>query len=235
MEQIMLTRKQRDILTLLIKHMEEHGVAPSFDELCDAAGLKSKSGIHRLMSGLEERGYIARLHNRARAVSVLRHVDGSDYSENRAHANTASAPDAPTTPSSTPPSTTHNDVVEIPLLGKIAAGSPIAALSDHSNLMPVPQHMIGRGEYFALTIEGDSMIDAGILDGDTVLIERSDTAQTGDIVVALIDHEEATLKRLRRKTHSIALEPANARYETRIFGPDQVKIQGKLKGLIRQY
>ncbi len=222
----MLTRKQRDILTLLIKHMEQHGVAPSFDELCDAAGLKSKSGIHRLMSGLEERGYIARLHNRARAVSILRHADGSPYTGNPQPSASATSITHPAT---------HDDVVEVPLLGKIAAGSPITALSDHSNLMPVPQHMIGKGEYFALTIEGDSMIDAGILDGDTVLIERSDTAQTGDIVVALIDHEEATLKRLRRKTHSIALEPANARYETRIFGPDQVKIQGKLKGLIRQY
>ncbi len=223
----MLTRKQRDILTLLIKHIEQHGVAPSFDELCEAAGLKSKSGIHRLMSGLEERGYIARLHNRARAVSILRYADGSSYSDNR-DARTAMSSDH-----SSP--ATYDHVVEIPLLGKIAAGSPIAALEDHSNLMPVPQHMIGRGEYFALTIEGDSMIDAGILDGDTVLIERSDTAQTGDIVVALIDHEEATLKRLRRRAQSIALEPANARYETRIFGPDQVKIQGKLKGLIREY
>lgn len=223
----MLTRKQRDILTLLIRHLEQHGVAPSFDELCDAAGLKSKSGIHRLMSGLEERGYIARLHNRARAVSILRHIDGSDYTENRPNSNTATTQDSA--------KAIDEDVVEIPLLGKIAAGSPITALSDHSNLMTVPQYMIGRGEYFALTIEGDSMIDAGILDGDTVLIERSDTAQTGEIVVALIDHEEATLKRLRRKAHSIALEPANSRYETRIFGPDQVKIQGKLKGLIRQY
>jgi len=223
----MLTRKQRDILTLLIRHVEQHGVAPSFDELCDAAGLKSKSGIHRLMSGLEERGYIARLHNRARAVSILRHIDGSDYTENRPNPNTATTQDSA--------KAIYEDVVEIPLLGKIAAGSPITALSDHSNLMKVPQYMIGRGEYFALTIEGDSMIDAGILDGDTVLIERSDTAQTGEIVVALIDHEEATLKRLRRKAHSIALEPANSRYKTRIFGPDQVKIQGKLKGLIRQY
>jgi repressor LexA len=228
-EKHMLTKKQRDMLTLIIHHVEEYGIAPSFEELCAAAGLKSKSGIHRIMSALEERGYIARLHNRARAVDILRHPDGSAYVQSAAM---ASIPDASLAPA--PDNTTT--VIDIPLLGKIAAGTPIAAISDQSNTMPIPEHMLGRGEYFALIIEGDSMIDAGIMDGDTVIIEKGDTAQNGDIVVALLEEDdEATLKRLRRKSYSIALEPANSKYETRIFGPDQVKIQGTLKGLIRQY
>ena len=221
----MLTRKQHDLLTHLIQYVETHDIAPSFEELCRATGLKSKSGIHRLMLALEERGYIARLHHRARAVAILRYADGTPYQDEQADK----------TPPDTPPDTQDSALVEIPLLGKIAAGSPIAALEDHANTLPIPQTMLGRGEYFALTIEGDSMIDAGILDGDVALIERTDTAQSGEIVVALIDQEEATLKRLRRKAQSIALEPANRAYKTRIFGFDQIKIQGRLKGLIRQY
>ena len=222
----MLTRKQHDLLTHLIQYVETHDIAPSFEELCRATGLKSKSGIHRLMLALEERGYIARLHHRARAVAILRYADGTPYQDEQADK----------TPPAPPPADTQDSaLVEIPLLGKIAAGSPIAALEDHSNTLPIPQAMLGRGEYFALTIEGDSMIEAGILDGDVALIERTDTAQSGEIVVALIDQEEATLKRLRRKAQSIALEPANPAYKTRIFGFDQIKIQGRLKGLIRQY
>ena len=220
----MLTRKQHDFLTHLIQYLETHDIAPSFDELCRATGLKSKSGIHRLMLALEERGYIARLRHRARAVAILRYADGTLYQDKQTD--------------KTPPDALHNKdgaLVEIPLLGKIAAGTPIAALEDHSNTLPIPQTMLGRGEYFALTIEGDSMIEAGILDGDVALIERTDTAQSGEIVVALIAQEEATLKRLRRKAQSIALEPANPAYKTRIFGFDQIKIQGRLKGLIRQY
>ena len=182
------------------------------------------------MLALEERGYIARLHHRARAVAILRYADGTPYQDEQAD-KTPPSPPAPDTPADTQDSA----LVEIPLLGKIAAGSPIAALEDHSNTLPIPQAMLGRGEYFALTIEGDSMIEAGILDGDVALIERTDTAQSGEIVVALIDQEEATLKRLRRKAQSIALEPANPAYKTRIFGFDQIKIQGRLKGLIRQY
>lgn len=229
----MLTKKQRDMLTLIIHHVEEYGIAPSFEELCEAAGLKSKSGIHRLMSALEERGYIARLHNRARAVDILRHPDGSPYTHQPSLSVTEQSPHDQVSATVMEP---VSPVVDIPLLGKIAAGTPIAAISDASNTMPVPEYMLGRGEYFALTIEGDSMIDAGIMDGDTVLIEKGDTAQNGDIVVALLEEEdEATLKRLRRKSYSIALEPANSKYETRIFGPDQVKIQGTLKALIRQY
>ena len=221
----MLTRKQHDLLTHLIQYVETHDIAPSFEELCRATGLKSKSGIHRLMLALEERGYIARLHHRARAVAILRYADGTPYQDEQADK----------TPPPPAPDTQDSALVEIPLLGKIAAGSPIAALEDHSNTLPIPQAMLGRGEYFALTIEGDSMIEAGILDGDVALIERTDTAQSGEIVVALINQEEATLKRLRRKAQSIALEPANPAYKTRIFGFDQIKIQGRLKGLIRQY
>ena len=218
----MLTRKQHDLLTHLIQYVETHDIAPSFEELCRATGLKSKSGIHRLMLALEERGYIARLHHRARAIAILRYADGTPYQDQQAD--------------KTPPDTSPDSaLVDIPLLGKIAAGTPIAALEDHSDTLPIPQTMLGRGEYFALTIEGDSMIEAGILDGDVAVIERTDTAQNGEIVVALIDQEEATLKRLRRKAQSIALEPANPAYKTRIFGFDQIKIQGRLKGLIRQY
>ena len=227
----MLTRKQHDLLTHLIQYVETHDIAPSFEELCRATGLKSKSGIHRLMLALEERGYIARLHHRARAVAILRYADGTPYQDEQADKTPPSPPPAPDTPANTQDSA----LVEIPLLGKIAAGTPIAALEDHANTLPIPQIMLGRGEYFALTIEGDSMIEAGILDGDVALIERTDTAQNGEIVVALINQEEATLKRLRRKAQSIALEPANPAYKTRIFGFDQIKIQGRLKGLIRQY
>lgn len=218
----MLTQQQKHMLTVLIDHFNDHDVPPSFEELCKIMDLKSKSGIHRLLSGLEERGYIRRLPNRARAIEVLKYPDGSPKTE------------MATTPISqdiVPPS----EAVTIPLLGKIAAGTPIAAISNPSDQIDLPPSMIGNGEFYALEIEGDSMIEAGIYDGDTVIIARQNTAQTGDIVVALIDDEEATLKRLRKKGESIALEPANALYETRIFGPDRVQIQGRLAGLIRQY
>ena len=218
----MLTQQQKHMLTVLIDHFNDHDVPPSFEELCKIMDLKSKSGIHRLLSGLEERGYIRRLPNRARAIEVLKYPDGSPKTE------------MATTPISqdiAPPS----EAVTIPLLGKIAAGTPIAAISNPSDQIDLPPSMIGNGEFYALEIEGDSMIEAGIYDGDTVIIARQNTAQTGDIVVALIDDDEATLKRLRKKGESIALEPANALYETRIFGPDRVQIQGRLAGLIRQY
>lgn len=218
----MLTTKQRETLLCLIEHQDRNGIPPSFDELCLAIGLKSKSGVHRLLSGLEERGYIRRLHNRARAIDILKYPDGSPFAPINT-AGTANA--AETTPAET----------SIPLLGKIAAGTPIAAIAHPSTYISPPTELIGRGEYFALEIEGDSMIEAGILDGDTVLIERREQANNGEIVVALIDEEEATLKRLRRRGESIALEPANTAYETRIFGPDRVRIQGRLAGLIRRY
>ena len=218
----MLTQQQKHMLTVLIDHFNDHDVPPSFEELCKIMDLKSKSGIHRLLSGLEERGYIRRLPNRARAIEVLKYPDGSPKTE------TATAP---ISQDIAPPS----EAVTIPLLGKIAAGTPIAAISNPSDQIDLPPSMIGNGEFYALEIEGDSMIEAGIYDGDKVIIARQNTAQTGDIVVALIDDEEATLKRLRKKGESIALEPANALYETRIFGPDRVQIQGRLAGLIRQY
>ena len=218
----MLTQQQKHMLTVLIDHFNDHDVPPSFEELCAIMDLKSKSGIHRLLSGLEERGYIRRLPNRARAIEVLKYPDGSPKMDHAV---------APISQDIAPP----QDAVTIPMLGKIAAGTPIAAISNPSDHIDLPPNMIGNGEFYALEIEGDSMIDAGIFDGDTVIIARQNTAHTGDIVVALIDDEEATLKRLRKKGESIALEPANAIYETRIFGPDRVQIQGRLAGLIRQY
>ncbi len=238
----MLTRKQHEILILLHTHLEERGVSPSFDEMKDALGLKSKSGIHRLILALEERGFIRRLPNRARAIEVLRlpedvnsepkprgfspKVIQGDFREPMAAATRADE-EAPAPPSSSS--------TQLPLFGRIAAGTPIEALRDHSTHVEVPPDMLGRGEHYALEVDGDSMIDAGIHDGDTVIINRSDTADNGAIVVALIDDSEATLKRLRRKGGAIALEPANKSYETRIFPPERVKIQGRLIGLLRRY
>ncbi len=215
------------MLALLINHFQHHDVAPSFEELCDAMGLKSKSGIHRLLSGLEERGYIRRLPNKARAIDVLKYPDGSPRHGNQ------NAPYPEMQIAESPETDTESTT--IPLLGKIAAGTPITAISDPTGSLAMPQDMLGGGTYYALEVEGDSMIDAGILDGDTVIIKQQDTAENGDVVVALIDEEEATLKRLRRRGGSIALEAANPAYETRIFGPDRVRIQGKLTGLLRQY
>ena len=212
----MLTRKQRDILTLLINHIEEHGVAPSFDELCEAAGLKSKSGIHRLMSGLEERGYIRRVADGVLAIEILNPAGA--VASDLGHSVTAAA-----------------NAVSLPLLGRIAAGTPIEALSDPSNQLEVPASMLGRGEHFALEIVGDSMMEAGILDGDTVVIERAETANHGDIVVALIQKQEATLKTLLKEPGRIGLQAENPRYETRYFQTDDVEVQGRLTGLIRKY
>jgi len=239
----MLTRKQYELLLFIDQRLKEHGVSPSFDEMKEALDLKSKSGIHRLITGLEERGFIRRLPHRARALEVLK------LPENRGGEATtpapSEAPNAGFTPNvirgdfkpALPGAVIGNEVeaIDLPLWGKIAAGTPIEALSDHSNTVGVPASMLGSGEHYALTVEGDSMIEAGILDGDIVLIKRCDTAENGTIVVALVDGNEATLKRLRRKGASIALEPANQKYETRIFGPDRVEVQGKLVGLLRQY
>ena len=216
----MLTQKQKTMLTVLIDHFDQHDVPPSFEELCRILDLKSKSGIHRLLTGLEERGYIRRLPNRARAIEVLKNPDGSSISG-------AERPQ--------PEPVQPEETASVPLLGKIAAGTPISAISDPSRYLDLPPSMMGMGEYYALEIEGDSMIEAGIMDGETVLIERCETAPNGTIVVALVDGEEATLKKLRKKGESIALEAANPDYETRIFGPDRVEIQGKLAGLIRLY
>jgi repressor LexA len=231
----MLTKKQRELLLFIERRLREGGVSPSFEEMKEALQLRSKSGIHRLITGLEERGFIRRLPHRARALEVLRLPEtaasqgrGGDFApkviegsfRNRLGGAASSGSD---------------ESIELPLYGKIAAGTPIEALRDHSNMLNFPASLLGKGDYYALEVEGDSMIDAGILDGDIVVIRRNDTAENGDIVVALIDDNEVTLKRLRRKGDSIALEPANKKYETRIFGPDRVRVQGRLVNLLRRY
>jgi repressor LexA len=241
----MLTKKQHELLMFINWRLGETGISPSFEEMKEALDLKSKSGIHRLITGLEERGFIRRLPHRARALEVVRLPDtmgapagytvpanAGDFSPNVSPnvirgnfggglAGAAAAP--------------GSEAVELPLYGRIAAGTPIEALRDHSNRVDVPASMLATGEHYALEVDGDSMVDAGIFDGDTVVVQRCDTAETGSIVVALIDDEEVTLKRLRQKGHSVALEPANPVYETRIFGPDRVKIQGRLVALLRKY
>ena len=212
----MLTRKQSELLTYLSDHMQQHDIPPSFDEMRDALGLASKSGVHRLVSGLEERGYIRRLANRARAIEILKPVTATGGVVTRA-VETAS------------------NLVSLPLLGRIAAGTPIEALSDPTNHLEIPASMVGSGEHFALEIIGDSMVGAGILDGDTVVIQRAETARHGEIVVALINQQEATLKTLLKEPGRIGLEAANPKYETRYFSTGEVEVQGKLAGLIRNY
>ena len=226
----MLTKKQYQLLMFIDRRLKDTGVSPSFDEMKDALDLKSKSGIHRLITSLEERGFIRRLPHRARALEVLKLPENS----HSAAKNTFTPTVVPTS-STEIPTQPANDKVELPLYGKIAAGTPIEALRDPDATVGIPPFMVGRGEYYALEIDGDSMIEAGIHDGDTVVIERCDTAESGTIVVALVDQNEVTLKRLRKKRDSIALEPANKEYETRIFGPNRVNVQGKLVGLLRQY
>ena len=213
----MLTRKQSELLTYLSDHMQQHNVPPSFDEMRDALGLASKSGVHRLVSGLEERGYIRRLANRARAIEILKPVSTAAGGVVTRAVETAS------------------NLVSLPLLGWIAAGTPIEALSDPTNHLEIPASMVGSGEHFALEIVGDSMVGAGILDGDTVVIQRAETARHGEIVVALINQQEATLKTLLKEPGRVGLEAANPRYETRYFSTGEVEVQGKLAGLIRNY
>ena len=220
----MLTGKQHQLLSYLIDHQAEKDITPSFDEMRVAIGLASKSGIHRLVSALEERGYIRRLPNRARAIEILRNP-GSGPETSKASTNVIAADFSPA----------NSAIVQLPLLGRIAAGTPIEALSDPSSFMDVPAGLVAGGEHFALEIVGDSMVEAGIHDGDMVIIRRSDTATSGEIVVALIEDSEATLKTFRREAGRVALEPANSAYETRYFSTDKVKIQGRLTGLIRQY
>ncbi|MGH6931460.1 MAG: transcriptional repressor LexA [Dongiaceae bacterium] len=237
----MLTRKQNELLHYINRHLTEHGISPSFDEMKAALGLKSKSGIHRLVTGLEERGFIRRLAHKARALEVLRLPDdlGVGNRQSEGAGNGRFAPNVIQgnfgTVLSGAAVASDSPAVQLPLYGRIAAGTPIDALRDSTNAIDVPASLLSRGEHYALEVDGDSMINAGILDGDTVIIERCDTADSGVIVVALIDNNEVTLKRLRRKGDSIALEPANSAYETRIFGPDRVNIQGKLVGLMRRF
>jgi repressor LexA len=236
----MLTKKQHQLLTFIHERMQSDGVAPSFDEMKAALGLKSKSGIHRLITALEERGFLSRLPHRARALEVVKLPENVTAEDSAAASSNVIAgrfrsPQGVDAPAEGPSANDSEVSVQLPLYGKIAAGMPIEALSNPSDHVGVPPGLLGSGDHYALTIEGDSMIEAGILDGDTVIIQNATTAENGSIVVALVDNEEATLKRLRRKGESIALEPANPDYETRIFGPDRVKVQGKLVGLLRQY
>ena len=234
----MLTRKQLELLLFINERVKEEGVPPSFEEMKDALNLHSKSGIHRLILALEERGFLKRLPNRARALEVLKLPDSHSPSLGGAarkpglNVIQGNLGKVKPLPASNDPGSRG---AVVPMMGRIAAGSPISAIQDHTHNITVPPELIGGGEHYALEVKGDSMIDAGIFDGDTVLIRKSDAAVNGEIVVALVDDEEATLKRLRKKGESIALEAANPAYETRIFGPDRVKVQGKLVGLIRKY
>ena len=236
----MLTKKQQELLMFIHRRLEDGGVSPSFDEMKDALDLKSKSGIHRLITALEERGFIRRLPHRARALEVLRLPDGG-VSAPRGFAPKVITGNFPLRGVDPTPDRGDSDAApesegfELPLYGRIAAGTAIEAISDPSTTVSVPPTMVSGGEHYALEIAGDSMIDAGIQDGDTVIIKRCDSAENGSIVVALIDEREATLKRLRRKGDSVALEPANPSYKTQIFGPDRVRIQGRLVGLMRTY
>ena len=235
----MLTRKQQELLLFIHNRLNEGGVSPSFDEMKDALNLKSKSGIHRLITGLEERGFIRRLPHRARALEVLRLPEPAKArtpvveETPKFRPNVIKADFRPTLAGRE----SRNDVeaISLPLYGRIAAGLPIEALRDTTASIEVPGSLLAGGEHYALEVAGDSMIDAGILDGDTVIIQRCEAAENGTIVVALVDDGEVTLKRLRRKGNSIALEPANPNYETRVFGADRVRIQGRLVGLLRRY
>jgi len=234
----MLTRKQHELLVYIDRHLKQTGCSPSFEEMKDALQLKSKSGIHRLISALEERGFIDRRHHRARALEVRR------LPEDMANRTTEGGGEhfSPTVirgdfTARIPGVRTAKDAaaISLPLYGRIAAGLPIEALRDAGSQIEVPLAMLGNGEHYALEVAGDSMVEAGILDGDQVIIRKGDTAESGQIVVALVDDNEVTLKRLRRRGNSIALEPCNVRHETRIFPADRVKVQGRLVALMRRY
>lgn len=224
----MLTRKQHELLMFIHERIKESGVSPSFDEMKDALDLASKSGIHRLITALEERGFLRRLPHRARALEVVK-LPQEATTTAPAKGRQAFRPQVVEGVKQA------GDTRDLPVLGKIAAGTPIAAIQHERDRLSVPETMLGAGEHFVLEVQGDSMINAGIFDGDQVIIRKGDTANSGEIVVALVNGEEATLKRLRKKGASIALEAANPAYETRIFGPDQVEVQGRLVGLIRRY
>ncbi|OUD08603.1 repressor LexA [Marivivens niveibacter] len=229
----MLTKKQLQLLEFIHKRVQKDGVPPSFDEMKEELGLRSKSGIHRLITGLEERGYITRLAHRARALEITRLPDAlASKTGFKPRVIEGDRPD------STPPAAqpvTASGALELPVMGRIAAGVPIAAISEVSHNIAVPQSMVGAGEHYALEVKGDSMIDAGINDGDIVIIRETKSADNGDIVVALVEGAEATLKKFRRQNGMIALEAANPAYETRILHDHQVKVQGRLVGLIRSY
>jgi repressor LexA len=248
----MLTRKQYELLMFIHERVRESGVPPSFDEMKDALDLKSKSGIHRLIMALEERGYLRRMEKRARALEIVRLPENVSDTLRPAttrtqsqrmghpparHGRAETRITADTRGAGSPRRTSESEgSMQVPMVGRIAAGTPIEALQNKMGEVPVPIGMIGRGgNHYALEVTGDSMINAGILDGDTVIIQEADSATTGEIVVALVDNQEATLKRLRRRGDSIALEAANPAYEIRLYGADRVRVQGKLVGLIRRY
>lgn len=209
----MLTFQQEKLLKFIIDYQKENNVTPSFDEMKDGLDLKSKSGIHRIVSALEERGYIKKLNNRARAIEIIKNVNLIDTESGK----------------------NKNNIISIPILGKIAAGLPIEAISDNTNYIELPETLLKKGEYFILNVEGDSMIEAGIFDGDQVVIRKANDANNGEIVVALIDNNEATLKRIFKRGQQVALQPENRNYKTVIYGPDRIQIQGVLKHLIRSY
>jgi repressor LexA len=239
----MLTRKQYELLLYIDRHLKETGFSPSFEEMKDALKLKSKSGIHRLISALEERGFLGRRRHRARALEVLRLPENlATRPAGAAVAEEAGPSFSPTVirgnfTARIPGVRAANDAtaVQLPLYGRIAAGLPIEALRDPTSFVDMPVHMLGNGEHYALEVAGDSMVEAGILDGDTVIIRRGEMAETGQIVVALVDENEVTLKRIRKRGNSIALEPCNVRHETRIFPADRVKVQGRMVALLRSY
>ena len=209
----MLTFQQEKLLKFIIDYQKENNVTPSFDEMKDGLDLKSKSGIHRIVSALEERGYIKKLNNRARAIEIIKNLNLIDTESGK----------------------NKNNIISIPILGKIAAGLPIEAISDNTNYIELPETLLKKGEYFILNVEGDSMIEAGIFDGDQVVIRKANDANNGEIVVALIDNNEATLKRIFKRGQQVALQPENSNYKTVIYGPDRIQIQGVLKHLIRSY
>ena len=209
----MLTFQQEKLLKFIIDYQKQNNVTPSFDEMKDGLDLKSKSGIHRIVSALEERGYIKKLNNRARAIEIIKNVNLIDTENGKI----------------------KNNIISIPILGKIAAGLPIEAISDNTNYIELPETLLKKGEYFILNVEGDSMIEAGIFDGDQVVIRKANDANNGEIVVALIDNNEATLKRIFKRGQQVALQPENSNYKTVIYGPDRIQIQGVLKHLIRSY
>ena len=209
----MLTFQQEKLLKFIIDYQKQNNVTPSFDEMKDGLDLKSKSGIHRIVSALEERGYIKKLNNRARAIEIIKNVNLIDTESGK----------------------NKNNIISIPILGKIAAGLPIEAISDNTNYIELPETLLKKGEYFILNVEGDSMIEAGIFDGDQVVVRKANNANNGEIVVALIDNNEATLKRIFKRGQQVALQPENSNYKTVIYGPDRIQIQGVLKHLIRSY
>jgi repressor LexA len=233
----MLTRKQYELLRFIHERLKESGVPPSFEEMKEALDLRSKSGIHRLITALEERGFIRRLPNRARALEVIRMPESAAPGMGGARRGFSPNVIEGSLGRVRAPAADDDNMrpIAIPVMGRIAAGTPISAIQSRSHTIHVPPEMLSTGDHFALEVRGDSMVEAGIFEGDLALIKKTDSADTGDIVVALVDDEEATLKRLRKKGMSIALEAANPAYETRIFGPDRVRVQGKLVGIFRRY